>query len=276
MAIEMSVKRLADGSETWTSATACSSAEIKYLATNVTSKAAAIAAVFSDAPESYGGGLVRKSVRVDSYKDGVMELSAVYGGSSGGGGGLSGDDVQVSFDTSGGTRRVNIALSETCYDVEQGGHSSMSNPVINWNGKTGAESKVDGVDVPSANPRLTFSKLFSASSLTTSYQRKLMQLTGTVNNKKWRGWEKGELLFLGANYSGKTEGSVQVTFSFQVMPNESNAKIAGHSIGKKEGWQYVWTRSRTVKGSDDAPEVKVTHIYKADVLKKSNFSELGI
>ena len=74
----MTVKRLTDGSEKWTSKTVCASAEIKYYVINPTSKSAAIEAVFDAAPEKYGT-LLFSSVRFDGYDgDGNIELTAEY------------------------------------------------------------------------------------------------------------------------------------------------------------------------------------------------------
>ena len=61
----MQVKRLQDGSETWSKNGKCTSAEIKYLVLNATGKTDAVQAVLSAAPESYGS-LPLKEVRVDS------------------------------------------------------------------------------------------------------------------------------------------------------------------------------------------------------------------
>ena len=67
-----------DGRAKWNTAGNCTSAEIKYLVFNPTSKAGAVRAILDTAPQEYGG-LTLKEVRFDQYGSGdEIELSAVY------------------------------------------------------------------------------------------------------------------------------------------------------------------------------------------------------
>ena len=275
----MTVKRLTDGSEKWTSKTVCASAEIKYYVINPTSKSAAIEAVFDAAPEK-DGTLLFSSVRFDGYDgDGNIELTAEYEALSSGGGGGGDDDEEPteSFECGGGTKHVNVAIKQRRV---YGGSNDDANGLIGWNGKSGSECEVAGVDLPAASPRQTYTKVMRVSKVTdTAYKRRVSGLVSKVNSKPFKGWEAGELMFENLSYSTPASGQthVTVTFHFKVSLNESDAKVAGKSIGKKEGHEYVWTRHKTVKDdTSGAPKTEVDSIYVSTVCEAADFSVLGL
>ena len=136
-----------------------------------------------------------------------------------------------------------------------------------------------GRDVPTADMRETYTKTISRSKATsTGYKKRVASLVGKVNNSSFKGWSPGEIMFIGCSYSTPVKGAskVTVTFNFRIMPNESNAKIANINVGSKQGFEYLWARSKTVKGTDGKPKVEVQSAYKSVVCETGNFSELGI
>ena len=274
----MTLKRLTDGSEKWTSKTVCASAEIKYYVINPTSKSAAIEAVFDAAPKTYGS-LSFSGVRFDGYDgDGNIELTAEYeAGYSGGGGSDSDEEPTESFECGGGTKHVTVAIKQRRVF---GGTTDDANGLIGWNGKSGSECEVAGVDLPAASPRQTYTKVMRVSAVTnTAYKRRVSGLVSKVNSKPFKGWEAGELMFENLSYSTPASGQthVTVTFNFKVSLNEAAAKVAGKSIGKKEGHEYVWTRHKTAKDSSTgAPKTEVDSIYVSTVCEAADFAVLGL
>ena len=276
--MEMQVKQLQDGSETWDTNGGCTGAEIKYLVLNVTTKTAAIQAVLNAAPTTYGG-LPLKEVRVDSYASGNIEMAAVYAKEESSGGGSAGDDNEEateSFDCGGGTKHMTHAISQSRV---YGGSGDDAGGGIGWNGKSGSEAEFSGVDVPCADMRESYTKTISRSKATsTSYKKRVAELVGKVNSASFKGWAAGEVMFLGCSYSTPSRGAkkVTVTYNFRIMPNESGCKVAGKSCGSKKGFEYLWARSETVQGSDGKPAVEVKSIYKSVVCESGNFSALGL
>ena len=274
----MQVKRLQDGSETWSKKTgACSSAEVKYLVLGATSKDTAVQAVLTGAPTTYGG-LPLKEVRVDSYENGNLEAAAVYAEeeSSSGGDEDDGEEATESFDCGGGTKHMTHAISQSRV---YGGSGDDAGGGIGWNGKSGSEAEFSGVDVPCADMRESYTKTISRSKATsTSYKKRVAELVGKVNSASFKGWAAGEVMFLGCSYSTPSRGAkkVTVTYNFRIMPNESGCKVAGKSCGSKKGFEYLWARSETVQGSDGKPAVEVKSIYKSVVCESGNFSALGL
>lgn len=274
----MQVKRLQDGSETWSKKTgACSSAEVKYLVLGATSKDAAVQAVLTGAPTTYGG-LPLKEVRVDSYENGNLEAAAVYAEeeSSSGGDEGDGEEATESFDCGGGTKHMTHAISQSRV---YGGSGDDAGGGIGWNGKSGSEAEFSGVDVPCADMRESYTKTISRSKATsTTYKKRVAELVGKVNSSSFKGWAAGEVMFLGCSYSTPSKGAtkVTVTYNFRIMPNESSCKVAGKSCGSKKGFEYMWARSETTQGSDGKPAVEVKSIYKSVVCESGNFSALGL
>jgi len=279
----MEVKRTTDGSETWNKWGRCTAAEIKYLVLNITSKRAAILAVIKAAPSAYGESneLPLKEFRFDGYEgEGNVKVTAVYGSEE------SGDDTSeeteestsMSFDCGSGTKHMTHALSQkkvwppNSQDDADGG--------IGWNGKSGSEAEFAGVDIPTADMREVWTKYVKASRLTTDYKRLCMEMYGKVNNKPFKGWEAGEVMFLGANFTstvGDSRELVPVTYNFRISANEKNAKVAGKNIGSKNGWEYVWARSKTENDPNtNTPKVVTEGIYKSEVIEYADFSRLGI
>ena len=275
----MIVKKLGTGSETWTSLDKCISCEIEYLVICPESKMDAIKAVLEASDKSYEG-LARTEVRFNGWENDSARLIAVY----------AKEDVslfedenqcQMDFDCSGGTRHVTHAYEQiqVFKDGKSGVFEDDANGMIGWNGKTGPEADFAGVDVPFADMRITFKKPMAYSTLTsTAYMKKLGHLTGKTNSSTFKGWEPGELMFLGANYTAKRgEESLIVSFNFRAMPNEDDAKVAGKSIGKLRGCEYAWTRSETVSDkTSKRPRVKVKGIYKSSVVETADFNQLGL
>ena len=279
--MEMIVNRLQDGSETWSAvAGGCTSAEINFLVLNATSKYEAVQAVMNAAPDNHYG-LAISEVRFESYENGNAEITAVYkGGSdnqSGGGGSVTSNrtEAQMSFDCGGGTKHVTHAITQEQRFPEK---IKGTFAAIGWNGKSGADMEISGVDIPTAQLRETYTIGIPLNELTVQYKRMLAGLVGCVNAKSFKGWDSGEVMFLGASYSAPVSGATMatVTFNFSIQPNEADVSFAGQSIGDVVGWDYVWARSAASIDDDGVPTTKVDSVYVAQVCKYADFNKLGL
>ena len=141
-----------------------------------------------------------------------------------------------------------------------------------------SESGVEGLDI--TTPRFQFSEVhfWSDDDFTFAYQQTLMKLTGTVNNSAFRGFEEGEVLFMGAVGNYASTGLWEIRYNFAVRPNRTNVVIDGLSSNvEAEGWEYLWvlygdnedsTTHFTVK------EPKAAYVEK--IYEKKNFGLLQI
>lgn len=174
------------------------------------------------------------------------------------------------------------AIEQTCVYAGSGESKDSSDEAsavpIGWNGKDGSESEAAGVDVSIGELRETYTKTMSKSKVTgTSWKRKVAELVGKVNSGSFKGWNAGEVMFLGCSYSAPSKGSkkVSVSFHFAIRLNESKATVAGQNIGSKKGFEYLWALTDD-EVRDGERKRKVRKIYKAVVCETDGFGGLGI
>jgi len=250
------------------------SVEIPYLVFEVEDEDAALAAVLAEAPQSCKD-LPLDSIEIDEREnDTTFKVNAVYrdeSDTSTSDDEDDEDDPTVSFDCGGGTKHLlyGLAQKKVFGDKDAGG-------AIGWNGKSGDDSEIAGVDIPTAQLRETYTKSMRLSRLTTGYKRSVAALVGKVNSGSFKGWSPGEVMFLGMSYSSPAKNSkkVTVTFNFAIQPNESGAKIGGKSVSKK-GFEYVWAISKT-SAENGSPKVEVEGIYVDQVCEYAGFKALGL
>lgn len=284
----MEIKRTTEGSETWDKWGNCTAAEIKYLVLNATTKHAAIMGVIEVAPSAYGDNneLPLKEFRFNGYEgEGNVYVTAVYASDNE----VSAEEEEeeeatMSFDCGGGTKHMTTAYEQkqvyrkpNVVNVTPG-DAGLG---IGWNGKTGGDAEFAGVDVPTADLKETYVKRRRLASITNEYKRLLADFVGKVNQNDFKGYKKGEVMFLGASYTTPLKGQkyVNVTYNFRISLNEANANFAGISVNGKEGWQYLWARSEVVSDTSTTPptpKAEVAAIYKATVTKYADFNKLGI
>lgn len=174
-----------------------------------------------------------------------------------------------SFDTTGGTQHKTQAYSETIY----GDGPSFQNAIAV------DDSGVNGVDV--VVPQLQWQETYDVPNayVTDGYIRNLATLTGTVNNSSFRGFDAGEVLFMGCSGSQewddqKGRGPWSLSFRFVASPNVTNQPVGDLSINKK-GHEYVWVRYKPAVESSTLIK-KPEYVYVNKVYKDGNFSLLGL
>lgn len=270
----MKIYRTQDGGESRNSSQICTQAEIIYIVTDVTDKDAAFDLVFSEMPQQYKG-LPFKEVRFDSFVgDKNASLTVVYGNNSTSGSTAKEEgEVTTNFDCSGGSVHVNYAISQRIVfgEISAGG-------AVGWNGKSGSDSAIKGVDVPTANMRKTYKKLIRANHLTTAYEDKISFCVGKVNSNKFKGREKGEVMFLGASYTAPENrlDYVWVSFNFAIKPNEDDVVVNGIHCGRKEGWEVINSIDKSVVDQNGIPGLEISAIHISQVAEYADFSVLGL
>jgi len=249
------------------------SVEIPYLVFDAADEDAALAAVLGTAPQ-YCQDLPLETIEIDSRQsETTFRVNARYKDEE-----LSSsddddeeDEPTVSFDCGGGSKHLLYSLSQKkSFGTKDAGGA------IGWNGKSGDDCEIVGVDIPTAQLRETYTKQMRISKLSTSFKKKVAALVGKVNSGSFQGWSAGEVMFLGMSYStpAKKAKKVTVTFNFAIQPNESGVKVGGKSVSKK-GFEYVWAISKTVV-NNGVPKIEVEAIYVDQVCEYASFSALGL
>ena len=233
--------------------------------------------MLSTAPSSYDGlPLTSISIQPMDRPD-LWEATATYAKRD-----KDGEDdadpeekLAYAFDTSGGSTKITQALAQTRYDSgdENIGQAPNFNGAIN----VSSNNEVDGVDI--VIPKLSWQEThtFPASSITTDWVRDLARNTGKTNEDSFRGFDPGEVLFLGASgtYSDK---HVAVTYKFEAAENMEDVDIGLNiTVEEKRGHDYLWCYYFE-KEDPDAKELvpSVGAVYVVKVYESFNFSALGI
>ncbi|OWY70407.1 hypothetical protein B7486_16595 [cyanobacterium TDX16] len=184
---------------------------------------------------------------------------------------------EFSFDTSGESKHITQALSQTSYP------DSVAPDFGNSIGVS--RDGIEGVDIIVPGYKWTETHYLSNSFVTADYKRLLADFTGSVHggddveaNHRFRGFAPGEVLFLGAQGSRRGSGDWQLTFSFARLPNETDLQIGDLTVDEKLGWQYLWIRSRQTVIGDTEPVIGAapSFVYVASVYPEKDFEQLGI
>ena len=177
------------------------------------------------------------------------------------------------FDTSGGTQRISTSLA-TLQRLSVPGYVAP-----NYQGAIGVtEDRVEGVDITVPVFNFSETKYLDALTVTPAFKYNLFILTGKVNGAPFKGYAKGELLFLGATGSKRGRERWAITYKFAASPNVVNQPIGdGGLLVSKEGWQYLWVRFV----DDEDPTAKTlikrpVAAYVEQVYPYGDFSTLGI
>jgi hypothetical protein len=117
---------------------------------------------------------------------------------------------------------------------------------------------------------------------TVPYAQALRDLTGRTNKDKWRIFNKGEVLFLGARYEVSRGASmVPVTFSFSVQKTlpegDDPFKVGDITVYYKGGWDFMWIYYEDeIDAAAFFATKKPKYVYIDQIYETANFNDLGI
>jgi hypothetical protein len=176
-----------------------------------------------------------------------------------------------SFETTGGTTKKMQSLATARY-APDGYIAPDFKGAIGVNG-----DNVDGVEVTTPAFNFTETWHLPTAAVTGAYKKTLYALTGKTNNALWRGFEGGELLFLGASGSVKWDDGWEVTYKFACQPNAINLQVGDITVTTKLGFEYMWVR---YESSEDAAAkslvVRPKAVYVERVYDSADFGLLGL
>lgn len=262
----------------------CRSARLSYIVSGISPESAdpgssALAEVQKNAPAELDGAALSRISLVKSHGSGIYEVQAEYEqGVPDRAANRKIGDRFWSFDTTGGRETVFHGTLINSQAAAGTGVPPDPGTLINWNGKHGERFHVTGTPKIVPAMRECCTAVFRNSDMTRSFRRNVMELTGCVNNKSFRSWEPGEVLFLGAS-SGlpfrNANGTliIEVTFRFAVRSNNIELEIGGVKLGAAEGWDVPWC----IVEPDVNGRTPVTRgAYLSSIYKKGDFSSLKL
>jgi hypothetical protein len=176
-----------------------------------------------------------------------------------------------SFDTTGGTQHLTQAYAESRFGA--GAPDQKKAIGVDSNG-------VNGVDV--VVPQLQWQESYDVPNayVTSAWIRGVAGVTGTTNNASFRGFEAGEVLFVGCSGSQewddqKGRGPWSLSFRFVASKNVTGETIGDITGVAKKGHEYLWVRYEDTVDSSTLLK-KPKHVYVNKVYRESDFSALGI
>ena len=251
--------------------------EIPYFVFNVDDESKALSAVRSN-HKSVAGMSLESVETVERINDTTWKVKAIYESDEDGGGddGSTNDDEDTTvfaFDTGGGTKHINQSLKTD---------GRYPNTAPDFAGAIGVdtEANVNGVDVTMPVLNFTETHTLNGGRVTTSYKKTLAALTGTVNSGSFRGFSRGEVLFLGASgtkRSKKASAPWEITYRFAVSPNQAGLQVGDIKVTRKYGWDYLWVRyaDKVAEGGKNVVKKPVA-AYVEMVYPEGDFGNLGL
>lgn len=220
-------------------------------------------------PPVYGGltleGIDVKPVQVDSVSgEGIWRAVARYTKIDG--------DNEYTFDTGGGTTKVTQSLATIA------SYSATILPAPDFEGAIGVtEDSVEGVEITTPVYNFTETHRFADAAVTAGYKADLFRLTGTTNIAAFKGFQAGEVLFLGAAGSKRGDERWSITFRFAASPNVTGLVVGPITGVDKGGWQYLWVRYADFEDALGISIVKrPISCYVEQVYREDDFSLLNI
>jgi hypothetical protein len=241
------------------------SAEMPYIVRGAANEAEVRSAAWANTPASYEG-LIRKAIEIaERINETDWRIAVRY----------EAPEPQeqeepepvTAFDSTGGTQHITQSLATVGrygpaaseqlggaigYDGENVAGVDITVPVWNWTETHYLDD--DDVDMNA-----------------------YYALTGMVNSDVFRGYQPGELLFLGATGQKRGDAKWEVTFKFAASPNCTNITVGDITGISKKGWEYMWVQY----GDDVDTTAKVrikkpVAVYVEKVYDSGAFSSLGI
>ncbi|GIW91248.1 MAG: hypothetical protein KatS3mg109_1680 [Pirellulaceae bacterium] len=213
-------------------------------------------------------GLLFQEYRLEHLGGGVWDVVVTYARKEP----KETGESTFSFDTSGGTQKITQSLQTV------GKHAPPGEIAPDFHGAINVTSdSVEGVEITMPVYNWTETWYLPDSQVTPTYKANIFALTGRVNNAVFRGFARGEVLFLGASGSKRNMEDWEITFKFAASPNATNLLIDNITVPAKEGWHYLWVRYEDEEDAAAKSLIKRPRaVYVERVYEYGDFSLLGI
>lgn len=177
-------------------------------------------------------------------------------------------DATFAWDTTGGTGHITQSLGTRPY----------GDAPPDFKGAIGVrKDSVDGVDIGVQSLKFAVQQTIPASIVNPSFLRTQRGLTYHTNQAAWRGFDVGEVLFLGSTGQSQTDGLVPTIWTFEIGENVSGLTVAGISGITKYAWEYVWTYYEDQVDSDvNKLLAKPKWVFVEKVYGDGDFTLLGV
>lgn len=181
-----------------------------------------------------------------------------------------GDSV-LSFETGGGTQHITQSLATI------GKYGDGFSP-LGCGGAIGVTSdSVEGVDITVPVYQWSETHYLADDDVTQAYRKLIADLTGRTNAGTFRGFAAGEVLFLGATGTKRSDGVWEITFRFAASANRTNITVGNITVTSKKGWEYLWCQYEEDTDANSNRLIKKPYAaYVEKVYEEGDYTDLGI
>jgi hypothetical protein len=238
------------------------SVDLQFMVLGTELDAEVRALVQATLPLAYGN-LVFQNYHIAHQGGGVWEVTARYGKLEPKEAGAS----SYSFDTGGGNQKITQSLETV---------GSYGDDPPDFQGAIGVSTdSVEGTDITIPVFNFTETHYVPVALLTGAYKTTLFYLTGRVNHAPFKGFARGEVLFLGASGSQRGTEDWEIAFKFAASPNATDLTVGDITGIEKKGWEYLWVRYADAEDEETLIKQPVA-AYVERVYEYGNFALLGI
>ncbi|MEZ6057203.1 MAG: hypothetical protein R3C01_10915 [Planctomycetaceae bacterium] len=176
------------------------------------------------------------------------------------------------FDTGGGTQHITQSLGTV------GRYAPLDEVAPDFGGAIGVTPDgVEGVDIQVPVYQFSETHYLPPELVTAQYKGLLFSLTGAVCSEPFRGFQPGEVLFLGASGSVRSQTDWELSYKFAASPNVEGLVVGEITGITKRGWDYLWVRYEPVEDKSSHTLVKRPQaVYVEQVYPYASFAGLGI
>ncbi len=196
---------------------------------------------------------------------------------------LSVGEERWSFNTQGGTAHITQGLKMGEPEVFERPYPAPGKQYRNYRGAIRVtRDGIEGCDVPTGVLMLECTKVLAAAEVDDDFRRRMAALTPCTNDTIWRGFQPGEVCFLGVRGGERADGNHELTFGFWVQENVEGQTIGAIGTGtstpiNKTGWEYLWVEyeeyyNSTQKLMEKRPAVA----YVNKVIKYGDYSLIPV
>jgi hypothetical protein len=174
------------------------------------------------------------------------------------------------FETGGGNTTITHSIA-TVQRYKRGGGTPIDfKNAIGFDGE-----RINGVDI--VTPVYTFSETHALANsvVDSAYRLALFRATGKTNNATFKGFDAGEVLFLGASGSRRPDGIWDITYRFAASENLTDLDIGGITGVAKKGWEYLWLYFEDAE-SEDVLVKQPEQVFIEQVYQSHDFANIGI
>lgn len=199
----------------------------------------------------------------------TWKVTASYEMADGSGSNSGGDPATLensyTFEASGGSQNVKQGITGYARRFAVGlPGGEIVDSCIGDDGQT-----VSGVDIVIPQFQWSETYWFAPATMTTDRKNVIASCVGEINDRVFRGYAAGEVLFLGASGSRQGNGWWQITFKFAYQKNATNIKVGPITVSAKLGWQHLWVSygivtdgvSESKKLANKAKSVYIENVY---------------